>query len=79
MADDDEEPTDMGNLELYEGDVSMIIRADGEVEFLIAHEGDESDEYHIALKMVHFLKFALESDACRDLFERSLHESHTLN
>ena len=71
MSDDDE-PVNMGNLELYEGDVSVVLRADGEVEFLVACDDEESEDYYISLRKVRFIQFVLESDECRRLFERSL-------
>jgi hypothetical protein len=71
MSDDDE-PVNMGNLELYEGDVSVVLRADGEVEFLVACDDEESEEYVISIRKVRYLKFVLESDECQRLFERSL-------
>lgn len=75
--DDDEEPVDMGNLELYEGDVSIVVRADGDVEFLIACEEESGDDYLRCLKLVQFLEFALKDDRCREVFESSLR--NTLN
>lgn len=69
---DDEEPVDMGNLELYEGDVSVVLRADGEVEFLVACDDEESEEYVISIRKVRYLKFVLESAECQRLFERAL-------
>lgn len=69
---DDEEPVDMGNLELYEGDVSVVLRADGEVEFLVACDDEESEEYLVSIYKVRYLQFVLESEECRRLFERSL-------
>jgi hypothetical protein len=71
MADDDD-PVDMGNLELFEGDVSMVVRADGEVEFLIASEEEDGEDYIRSLHLVHYLKFVLEDERCRELFEQSL-------
>lgn len=71
MADDDD-PVDMGNLELFEGDVSMVVRADGEVEFLIASEEEDSEDYIRSLHLVHYLKFVLNDERCRELFEQSL-------
>ena len=78
MADDDK-PVEMGNLDIYEGDVSMVLRANGEVEFLLACEDEESEEYLVSLDMVHYLQFVLESDGCRDLFEKFLQETLVLN
>lgn len=69
---DEEDPVDMGNLELFEGDVSMVIRSDGEVEFLIASEEENSEDYLRSLHLVHYLKFVLEDEACKSLFEKSL-------
>lgn len=69
---DDEDPVDMGNLELFEGDVSMVVRADGEVEFLIASDEEDSEDYVRSLRLVHYLKFVLEDERCRELFEQSL-------
>ena len=71
MSDDDE-PVNMGNLELYEGDVSVVLRADGEVEFLVACDDEESEEYLVSIYKVRYLQFVLESEECRRLFERSL-------
>lgn len=67
---DDEEPVCMGNLELYEGDLSVVIRSDGDVEFLIACEDEESDDYARCMNLVRFLKFALEDGRCREIFDR---------
>lgn len=77
--DDDDKPVEMGNLDIYEGDVSMVLRANGEVEFLLACEDEESEMYLVSLDMVHYLKFVLESGECRDLFEKSLQETQVLN
>lgn len=71
----DEDPVDMGNLELFEGDVSMVVRSDGEVEFLIASEDQEGEEYLRGLYLVHYLKFVLENEKCKKLFEKSLSSS----
>jgi hypothetical protein len=76
MSDDDrDDPVDMGNLELFEGDVSMVVRADGEVEFLIASEEEDSEDYLRSLHLVHYLKFVLEDEGCKRLFEDSLSAS----
>lgn len=72
---DDEDPVDMGNLELYEGDVSMVVRADGDVEFLIASEEEGSEEYLRSLHLVRYLKFVLKDEGCKRLFEKYLSES----
>jgi hypothetical protein len=73
MSDDDQDdPVDMGNLELFEGDVSMVVRSDGEVEFLIASDEEGSEDYLRSLHLVHYLKFVLEDGRCKDLFEKSL-------
>lgn len=74
MADDDNDDsyTEVESLELQEGDVSVVIRADGQVEFLMSYEDEESVEYATSLKLIHFLAFAMESEECRVLFEKSL-------
>ena len=50
----------------------MVIRSDGEVEFLIASEEENSEDYLRSLHLVHYLKFVLEDEACKSLFEKSL-------
>ncbi len=73
MSDDDQDdPVDMGNLELFEGDVSMVVRSDGEVEFIIASEEEDSEDYLRSLHLVHYLKFVLEDVRCKEIFEKSL-------
>lgn len=72
MRDDDDDPVDMGNLELFEGDVSIVVRADGEVEFLIASDDEDSEDYIRSLHVVRYLKFVLNDERCRELFEQSL-------
>jgi hypothetical protein len=68
----DDELPEVESLELQEGDVSVVIRADGEIEFLTAYDDENSAEHATALKIIHFLAFALESEECRALFEKSL-------
>lgn len=68
MSDDDRDE----NLELFEGDISMVVRSDGKVEFIIACDDESSEDYLRSLHLVHYLKFALEDERCKELFERSL-------
>jgi len=72
MDDGDDDSADGGNLELYEGDISMVLRSDGEMEFLIAIEDESSEEYVRALNLVRYIKFALKDGACKAIFEKSL-------
>lgn len=69
---DDDESAEEGNLDLYEGDVSVVFRADGDVEFLIAIDDENSEAYARSLNLVMFIKFALEDRSCKELFEKSL-------
>lgn len=71
-GDDGESDDEVSNLEIEEGDLSMVIRSDGEVEFLMACEDEESDQYLALLRMIHYLRFVLESPECRELFDKSL-------
>jgi len=66
-----------GTLELEEGDVSVVIRSDGEVEFLMYAEDEESEEYAHSMRMIEYMKFVLLSRECLDIFEKSLQK--TLN
>lgn len=72
MLDEGEEA---GTLELEEGDVSVVIRSDGEVEFLIYTEDEASEEYVHSMRMVEYLKFVLDSRECLDVFEKSLQKT----
>lgn len=63
---------EVGTLELEEGDVSVIIRAAGELEFLIYGEDETSDEYVHSMRMIEYLKFVLGNRECLDLFQKSL-------
>lgn len=63
---------EVGTLELQEGDVSVVIRADGEVEFLIFSEDESSEEYAHSMRLVEYLKFVLDSRECLDVFQKSL-------
>ena len=76
---DDEEMVDMGNLELYEGDLSLVIRSDGVLEFIIAIEDRESDRYVQVLRLVGYLKFVLESKKCVELFDSESCNAKELN
>lgn len=78
-TDNTDDAVDIGNLDLFEGDVSLIIRGDGQLEFLIACENEESEEYLSALNLVHYLKFVLETPACRELFDHHMKKSTHLN
>lgn len=70
-----DEVEEAGTLELAEGDVSVVIRSDGEVEFLIFTEDEASEEYAHSMRMVEYLKFVLDSRECLDVFEKSLQKT----
>lgn len=74
-AQDGAEVEESGTLELAEGDMSVIIRADGEVEFLIFTEDEASDEYAHSMRMVEYMKFVLDSRECLEMFEASLQKT----
>lgn len=61
----------LGNLELAEGDVSMVVRTDGEVEFIVLCEDETSEDYVRALVLIQYLKFVMHDKRCKDLFEKS--------
>lgn len=75
MSDAQDEVEEAGTLELGEGDVSVVIRADGEVEFLIFTEDEESDEYAHSMRMVEYLRFVLDNRECLDMFEKNLQKT----
>lgn len=75
MSNAQDEVEEAGTLELEEGDVSVIIRSDGEVEFLIFTEDEASEEYAHSMRMVEYLKFVLDSRECLAVFEKSLHKT----
>lgn len=75
MSDGQDVGEESGTLLLEEGDVSVVIRADGEVEFLIFSEDEASEEYAHSMRLVEYLKFALDSRECLDLFEKSLQKT----
>lgn len=75
MSENNDNTTDLGNLDLYEGDVSMVVRSDGEVEFVIASGEEDGEGYLRSLYLVHYLKFVLEDERCKKLFEKSLKTS----
>jgi hypothetical protein len=70
-----DEVEEAGTLELEEGDVSVVIRSDGEVEFMIFTEDEASEEYAHSMRMVEYLKFVLDSRECLDVFEKSLQKT----
>lgn len=72
MEDNEDDSVDVGNLDLYEGDVSVVFRADGDVEFLIAIDDETSEQYIRSINLVQYIKFALEDRSCKELFEKSL-------
>jgi hypothetical protein len=74
-AHDETVVEEAGTLELGEGDVSVIVRADGEVEFMIFTEDETSDEYAHSMRMVEYMKFVLDSRECLELFESSLQKT----
>jgi hypothetical protein len=75
MSDLHDEVEEAGSLELEEGDVSMVIRADGEVEFMIFTEDEASEEYAQSMRMIEYLKFVLDSRECLNVFEKSLQKT----
>jgi len=75
MSDAQDEVEEAGSLELEEGDVSVVIRSDGEVEFLIYAEDEASEEYAHSMRMVEYLRFVLDSRECLDVFEKSLQKT----
>lgn len=75
MSDAQDEVEEAGTLELGEGDVSVVIRADGDVEFLIFTEDEESDEYAHSMRMVEYLRFVLDNRECLDMFEKNLQKT----
>lgn len=75
MSDSQEETVEAGTLELNEGDVSVVIRSDGEVDFLIFSDDEASEEYLHSMRMVEYLKFVLDSRECLEVFERSLQKT----
>lgn len=75
MSDAQDEVEEAGTLELGEGDVSVVIRADGEVEFLIFTEDEESGEYAHSMRMVEYLRFVLDNRECLDMFEKNLQKT----
>lgn len=72
MSDAQDEVEVDGTLELGEGDVSVVIRSDGEVEFLMCADDEESEEYAHSMRMIEYMKFVLLSRECLDIFEKSL-------
>lgn len=76
---DEEEMVDMGNLELYEGDLSLVVRSDGELEFFIAIEDNGSDDYARVMRLVRYLMFVLENKKCVELFESESYNATVLN
>lgn len=71
MSDTREEVEESESLVMEEGDVSVVIRADGQVEFMIFSEDDTSDEYAHSMHMVEYLKFVLDNPACIEIFEKA--------
>jgi hypothetical protein len=72
MSDTSSEVEEVGMLELEEGDVAMVIRGTGEVEFLLLNEDETSEDFHKSLRMIEYMKFALGSRDCLSLFEETL-------
>lgn len=68
MSDDSDESD---SIDLHEGDVSMVIRANGNVDFIVAVEDESGEEYLRCISLVRYLKFALEDERCKKLFEMS--------
>jgi hypothetical protein len=67
---DDEPDDEVESLEIEEGDLSIVIRSGGEVEFIIACDDEDSDRYITSLRMVQYLRFVLESTECQELFNK---------
>ena len=76
MSDDDKEISD---LELYDGDVSLVVRGTGELEFVLACGDETSEEYLRGLQIIDYLRFALESEQCRELFLEDRKKREVLN
>lgn len=74
-AQDETKVEEAGTLQLGEGDVSVVIRADGEVEFMIFTEDETSDEYAHSMRMIEYMQFVLDSRECLDIFEKSLQKT----
>jgi hypothetical protein len=70
MDDEMEDGDEDGRIELFEGDVSMILRADGELEVVVAITDESSEEYSEALRVIELIRFALNSPECHDLFDK---------
>ena len=74
MSDTTETPSNY--LELGVGDVSVVVRSDGEVEFLIAAD-ENTEEFEESMWLVDYLKFVLGDQASMDRFEASLEDPPT--
>jgi hypothetical protein len=78
MSDVSDETED-GNLELFEGDLSIVIRSDGGVEFLIAVEDETSEEYQRLFYLMRYLRFALGNEKCMEIFAKHISKEPDFN